>query len=476
MAAQPLTAFQQILTWVGFEGNALQSLETELGDLVQLSELKPKDIKDLSQSYSRRTVADGRIHFGLNRTKRLLAVIDWVADQHRIGEQPDINGLDQESFLETINESADRAEIRKNEVDTMETRAKSAEPGKLTGDSDWEQWHEKLCNMLSIYIGVHGVPLSYVIRENEEPDEDEEFDTFMEECVAKCPLEGPKFEADARTVHQFITSYTTGTNSEQWVKPKRKQNNGRVDLIALRNHYRGEGNRTRRIADAEKLRDTLHYKSETAMPFETFLSKVQKMFNLFEDAGEPMQEAAKVRFLFDKIQNADLTMAIKSLKSTAEIVDTAISFTKAANHLAAEITPKPTRGLSAVTTDGGSKAAIMKDGKINTGYYSNWGSLSSENKKAVIDERKRLGINKKKGGDGAKKNLKSLNAQVKSLAKTVKKQKNKIAAIKRSKNDNDSSSDSGSSDSDEEPTNNAGNAFGGRQEKTKKKQRKKSKS
>ncbi len=59
-----------------------------------------------------------------------------------------------------------------------------------------------------------------------------------------------------------------------------------MDMQALRNHYSGEGNTSRRIAVAERTRETLHYKSERAMQFSAFLDKLQKMFNIFEEEGE----------------------------------------------------------------------------------------------------------------------------------------------------------------------------------------------
>jgi hypothetical protein len=44
-------------------------------------------------------------------------------------------------------------------------------------------------------------------------------------------------------------------------------------MQALRKHYNGEGNTSRRIAAAEKLRDTLHNKKEKSLQFLTFLDK-----------------------------------------------------------------------------------------------------------------------------------------------------------------------------------------------------------
>jgi RNA polymerase-interacting CarD/CdnL/TRCF family regulator len=81
---------------------------------------------------------------------------------------------------------------------------------------------------------------------------------------------------------------------EQWIKPLAKRQNRRADMIALRNQYSGEqGNTSRRIAAAEKLRDTLHYKKERALPFSTFLDKLQKMFNILEEENKFITEPAK---------------------------------------------------------------------------------------------------------------------------------------------------------------------------------------
>jgi hypothetical protein len=65
-------------------------------------------------------------------------------------------------------------------------------------------------------------------------------------------------------------------------------------------HYQGAGNTTRRIAEATRLRETLHYKNERLLSFGTFLSKIQHIFNLFEEEDEPLTELAKFRFLDGK--------------------------------------------------------------------------------------------------------------------------------------------------------------------------------
>ena len=69
-----------------------------------------------------------------------------------------------------------------------------------------------------------------------------------------------------------------------------KKTNRHIDMSALRTHYQGEGNTTRRITKAERLRDSLHYKNERVLPFAYYLSQMQKMLTLFEENEEPYSD------------------------------------------------------------------------------------------------------------------------------------------------------------------------------------------
>ena len=110
-------------------------------------------------------------------------------------------------------------------------------------------------------------------------------------------------------------------------------------MLTLRRHYAGEGNSTRRIADAKRIQSTLHYKTERALPFNKFLDALQKMFTIFEEEKEPLTERAKVDELLTKVQNSNLTAAIAQLRY--KLNTDGISFTVAANHLNLEVSQSP---------------------------------------------------------------------------------------------------------------------------------------
>ena len=138
-------------------------------------------------------------------------------------------------------------------------------------------------------------------------------------------------------------------NTENWINNIPKYQDDRSDMIALCCHYAGEGNSTtRRIADAKRIQNALHYKTERALLFNKFLDSLQRMFTSFEDEIEPLTERAKVDELLTKVQNSVLAAALA--QRWYQLITDGITFT------VAEISQTPdyqlSRKNSAVTTDG----------------------------------------------------------------------------------------------------------------------------
>ena len=80
------------LQWIGFANAATRKqIQTEgfrtFGDLISLNE---KDIRDMNESYSRRTIADGRFIFGTRQIKYLISLVHWVHDLTRINGTPSL--------------------------------------------------------------------------------------------------------------------------------------------------------------------------------------------------------------------------------------------------------------------------------------------------------------------------------------------------------------------------------------------------
>jgi hypothetical protein len=165
----------------------------------------------------------------------------------------------------------------------VDTKTKAADPGKFKDERKWPEWEKAFVNYLSVIPGVNGIPLSYVVHEVAQPEDNAEYETFSERMIARAPHTGQYFIADSRRVHNLLTGYLQGDLSESWIWNLSHYQDGRRDMEALWHHYAGEGNSTHHISDAKRIQSTLHYKSEHALPFNKFLDSLQKMFTIFEE-------------------------------------------------------------------------------------------------------------------------------------------------------------------------------------------------
>ena len=468
-------SLKQILHWIGFRTDTQRNLLTDdsFSSYEDLQNLDDKEVEKMRTDFGSRSVNSGtKITFGTNRTKRIKALIHWLMDFYRTSSDPSIVELSENSFKEQLRQAVTRASIRKTL--SSQSLPDAADPGPLKTEKQWKEWEEKFSNYLRCHIGALGVPLSYVIRKNDNPDTNGNFTDFISCTIACAPLKGEYFNADKITVFNMIVSFTTGQPSGDWIKDTLKHSDGRRSMEALRTHFAGEGNASRTIADADRLKEQLHYKSERAMAFETFLTQLQKMFNIYREQGEEVPEDQKVRILFKKIQHNDLDGAIQALKAQ-QTAGTNITYTMAANHLSTAVSELPeylakNRQVAGVetSTSGGKKdsgGAYNADGSIKTGYISNWKSLSAEDKQKVIAERKRLGLssNRRKSGNTRSASTVSSQNTINQLRAQNKRQKRKIKALKRT------SPVPYQDDSDKDSDDDAGDQFGGKASKKKSK-------
>ena len=59
--------------------------------------------------------------------------------------------------------------------------------------------------------GRDGVPLSYVVRENDSPDPTPHVD-FLDDYVVMAPLTGETFSVDAKEVHTYLVKFIMRNN------------------------------------------------------------------------------------------------------------------------------------------------------------------------------------------------------------------------------------------------------------------------
>ena len=461
----------QCLQWISFtDVQQCNSIIAEGGfnSLNDFFDITETDIRDMGKSFSKRSPVANCINFGMRRIKWLIAMMHWFQDHQRCSKEPDIADFaNADAFKEALQVSAQRALLRKNGSDQVDTISKAADPGKFKDEKKWPDWEPAFVNYLSTIPGVKGIPLSYVVRTNEDPDHETNFEgDFVAHSITCAPLNNATFRADARKVHQLLMNFLAVESAEQWIKNLAPWVNGCLDMEALCNHYGGEGNESQCIATAEKLWEILHYKSERSMPFSTFLDRMQKMFNIFQEEGEELTENAKVRELLKHVQNNQLQDTVKALWVRFDL--DGISYTEAANHLTSAVSELPeyllarrVSSLNRIRAGGLDKgknkfkwdSIYADDGTIFTEYYSNWKSLSKEDRDKVIAEQK-----KKNTPRVAKNDNKCKLAEIQALTDDIAMMKctvSQLATTKRNQGEQD----------DNAPCNDAGDQFGGRKAK-----------
>ena len=98
-----------------------------------------KDISDLSTDFSRRTEANGKIHFGMRRAKGIKALLHWVKYFYRISIYPTIFEINEVMFIEQFDIDMHRSEIRNKRIYQYNKKAKKYSLGPLDSENKWKE-------------------------------------------------------------------------------------------------------------------------------------------------------------------------------------------------------------------------------------------------------------------------------------------------------------------------------------------------
>ena len=93
-----------------------------------------------------------------------------------------------------------QAKIHQLFISKSDTISKAAKPVRITKQVKWEDWVPTFINYVRAIPGRDGVPLKYIIRENNLPDLTPNKE-FFDDFVNNATLMGEAFTIDAVEVH-----------------------------------------------------------------------------------------------------------------------------------------------------------------------------------------------------------------------------------------------------------------------------------
>jgi Reverse transcriptase (RNA-dependent DNA polymerase) len=264
-----------------------------------------KDLKDDFESFATLNVNQGQIRLNPAVKKRIRALIQWARDMIRKGLDPSLIPFPVHSSATLERRLVTHELYVKNAKDTVDT----LKPKALKGEIKWMDWKPTLINFLYQLPGRDGVPLSYVVREKENPDYSP-CPNFLDEYVACAPLQGEAFEIDNARVANIIQSLIVGNvQAETKVQTIRSATNGRAMFRALDEYYLGVGVFAMEMTAAEKILETIYYNGERKphMWWDEFERQITLAYATVDktEGREVYSNAQKLRALVGKQLRAD---------------------------------------------------------------------------------------------------------------------------------------------------------------------------
>ena len=223
--------------------------------------VKNKTFSDLDEDlkgFSILTVNQGQLRFQPGIKHNLRAFIQWTRDEFRMSRDP----ADTVFPVANVAILLDQYRTHKQFVDNAELMSKAAKPRDFTNEMKWTDWEPTLVGYLKTLPGRDGVPLAYIIRNNEVPDPTPMAD-FLDEYVANAPLTGDTYAMDNAQVATLIKSFVVGnTEAETKIQTLATPSDGRGIYRTLKEHYAGQGVYAIDLRDAEGLIENLYYTGE----------------------------------------------------------------------------------------------------------------------------------------------------------------------------------------------------------------------
>ena len=163
------------------------------------------ELDDNLKMYSALTLANGQIRLRPQEKRGIKAFIQWSKDQLRVGIDPSTLPFQVADIQNLIRRSKDH----KNFLTKKDSMSDNVKPVRFTEKISWDEWKPTLVNFLNTLPGRYGIPLKYVIRDNDLPIIDPTADMFQD-YVNRAPLFSDAFDTDSAEVHAYIVKFISG--------------------------------------------------------------------------------------------------------------------------------------------------------------------------------------------------------------------------------------------------------------------------
>jgi hypothetical protein len=191
------------------------------------------------------------------------------------------------------------------------------DPPKLASMTAWPTWVELFTTYLAQHRSVvAGMPLAYVIRDNDEVAPDDlarnDWDSVDDDLVATSILEGDTFSRDNKRVFDILKPFVMEGPGWPFVQPCNRKRDGRAAFKALKSQAEGRSAIATRKARAYAMVTTAVFTGKGKFSFDQYVGKHQQAHNELLFLEEPVAETKKVTDFLAGIRDPKLETAIQT--------------------------------------------------------------------------------------------------------------------------------------------------------------------
>ena len=185
---------------------------------------------------------------------------------------------------------------------------------QLETATQWDSWSIELESNMNFIIRAKWIALSYVIREDDDPNLADQ-ETWEYKAMLAEPHKGNAYLQDKLTVNNVIIhNIADGSDAFTYVKLCLKKDEGILGIQSLRGRYENAAMHEQYINEAESTLETLTYRNERALKFEKFVDKFAKAVDELDQINRGLHNADVVDIIWKKVTNPELNQYVVALK------------------------------------------------------------------------------------------------------------------------------------------------------------------
>ena len=262
---------------------------------------KPKDAKDLIETYNHRRQANHK--FGMGVRRKVEALLYWLDDQR--AHNLVINYAEWNNVL--MMEMASIMEATNNE-DTSSSSPIGV--GKIDPDAGWVDWKTRFVAMIASEKSVHGngIKMDYLTKERKPAGWNPATNaaSVEERRMYQIPMTGAKFKIDNTLLWQHIQNVTIGETAYAWISHLEASQNGVAAWHLLEDQFEGTSAVNRRVILAQQVislnQNGVFYRNEHSFQFIKYAAKLQQAYQTIAKYRNAFAPETMVQRLHDGIQ------------------------------------------------------------------------------------------------------------------------------------------------------------------------------